>query len=513
MRKFKIIFLAIQILTLFFLPVVYAEKLSDRVKEFTLSNGMRFFIYERHHSPTFAGMIMVKVGSIDERKGETGLAHFFEHMAFKGTTVIGTNDYNKEKVLLEEIDKIGQEMATEYFSLEKAVIPVPYQARDKIQSGIQKKIDSLKKKMSELQAEHKKYVVKEEFSKIYVENGGRYLNASTGYDTTQYFVMLPSNRIELWFMMESERFKYPVLREFYQERDVVAEEKRGRDNDPDSLLWQEFSNISFVLNPYRNPIIGYMNDIQQYNGLKAKNFYNTFYVPNNMVAALVGDIKLDDAKKLAEKYFGDISKSQEPPRQEFVEPEQRAEKRAIIRYDAEPQIIIGYRMPMYSDRENIILDLISSVLSAGESSRLKREIVTNKKLAVNVGCWTNTPGTRFNSLFIIEGLPRHPHTIEELENAIYEHLEKLKTEPVLKYEIEKAINQEEASLYQSSSYAENVFIAMRILRNVISCNDIDNEFKRVEIMKSITPEEIMNVAKKYFTESNRIVGIIQKDKK
>ncbi|MDH5385424.1 MAG: insulinase family protein, partial [Candidatus Aminicenantes bacterium] len=176
----------------FALTSAYAQGFSDKVKEFTLSNGMRFFVYERPQVPTFAGMIMVKVGSVDERKGETGLAHFFEHMAFKGTPVIGTRDYAKEKRILDEMDRFGDELAAEYMKGNQAD---------------EAKIKAFKDKLKELQEEHRKYVVKDEIDKIYSENGGEFLNASTGPDSTQYFVMLPSNRLELWFMIESERFK------------------------------------------------------------------------------------------------------------------------------------------------------------------------------------------------------------------------------------------------------------------------------------------------------------------
>ncbi|MEW6455874.1 MAG: pitrilysin family protein [Acidobacteriota bacterium] len=458
---------------------------------------MKFFIYERHPVPTFAGMIMVKVGSVDERKGETGLAHFFEHMAFKGTPIIGARDYEKEKPILEEMDKVGEELSEEY-------------ARGK--GADQKKMESLREKLRKLQEEHRKYVTKDEMWQIYSENGGRFLNASTGNDTTQYFVMLPSNRLELWFLMESERFKYPALREFYSERDVVAEERRmWEDNDPDGLLWGEFFNVAYILHPYRHPVVGYMEDIQTFTKPKALNFYRTFYIPHNMMAAIVGDVKFDEVKRLAEKYFGDIPKGIEPPRPEFLEPKQRGERRVIVKFDAEPRLRIGYHIPSYAEKDNVILGLISLILSRGDSSRLVRDLITNKKLALRIFSYANDPGVRYPSLFGIYGLPRHPHTPEELEKAIYEHIEKLKTEPVPKEEIEKAINQAEASLYRGLT--SNIFVAIRLLWGALLFGGVDAEFKRVEEMKKVTPEEIMDVAKRIFSESNRTVGVLHRKEK
>lgn len=493
----KPIFLIVLLLVIS--PFILGEGFSGKVKSFTLSNGMRFFVFERHHVPTFAGMIMVKVGSVDEGKGETGIAHFFEHMAFKGTPVIGSKDWEKEKVILDEMDKIGDELAKEY---------------SKEKSGDSKKIEALRARLAELQNEHRKYVEKDEIDRIYSENGGEFLNASTGNDTTQYFVMLPSNRLELWFLIESERFKFPSFREFYSERDVVCEERRMyEDNNPDGFLDEEFYHLTFVLHPYRHSVVGYMEDLLTLTKEKALNFYKKFYIPNNMVAGIVGDVNFEEVKKLAEKYFGDIPSGAEPPRPDFLEPPQKGERRAIVKFEAEPRLQIGFHAPPWSERDNMVLELISYILSRGDSSRLRRDLITNRKMALNVVAYVNDPGVRYPSLFTIYCQPRYPHTPEELERAIYEHLEKLKTEPVPKEEIERALNQAEASLYRSIGFAENVFLAMRILRNVLLFNDIDADFKRVTEMKKITPEEIMSVAKKYFTENNRTVGILLRKEK
>jgi predicted Zn-dependent peptidase len=478
-------------------PSASAQGFADKVKEFTLTNGLRFFVYERPQVPTFAGMIMVKVGSVDERKGETGLAHFFEHMAFKGTSVMGARDYEKEKPILEEMDRIGDDLAAEYLKGDRAD---------------QAKMKDLKDKLKALQEEHRKYVVKDELDKIYSENGGEFLNASTGNDSTQYFVMLPSNRLELWFLIESERFKDLVFREFYSERDVIAEERRmGIDNTPDGLLRDEFSNIAYVLHPYRHTVVGYMEDIQSYTKAKAVNFFKTFYIPNNMVAAVVGDVKLEEVKRLAEKYFGDIPRGADPPRPTELEPEQRGERQVTTWFEAEPRFMMGYHMPGPAEKDNLTLSLASMILSRGSSSRLYRDLVTNKKIAVSV--FASASANRYPALFMIQGQPRHPNTAQDLEKAVLEHLDRLKKEPVTQAEIDKSINQAEAALYRSIGFADNVFLAMRLLRNVIIFDDMDADWKRVEALKKITPEEIMAAANACFTETNRTVGILLRKEK
>jgi predicted Zn-dependent peptidase len=469
-----------------------AQAFSEKVKEFTLSNGLRFFVYERPQVPTFAGMIMVKVGSVDERKGETGLAHFFEHMAFKGTSVMGTRDYAKEKAILEDMDRLGDELAAEYLKGPQAD---------------QAKMKDLRDKLAQLQKQTLAFAVKDELDKIYAENGGEFLNASTSRDSTQYFVMLPSNRLELWFMIESERFKDLVFREFYSERDVIAEERRmSRDNTPDGLLFEQFYSTAFVLHPYRHDVVGYMEDIQSYTKAKAVNFFKTFYTPNNMVAAAVGAVKFDEVKRLAEQYFGDIPRGPDPSRPTEIEPEQRGERRVITRFEAEPRLLMGYHMPGPADKDNLTLSLAGLILSRGSSSRLTRDLVTNKKIAMSVSASAST--ARYPSLFMIAGQPRNPNTAQDLEKAVLEHLDRLKKEPVTQAEIDKSINQAEASLYRSAGFADNVFLAMRLLRNVIIFDDMDADWKRVEAMKETTPEEIMAAANKYFTETNRTVGIL-----
>lgn len=491
MRKF----FPIVIILLFSFHLLPGANFTSKVKTFTLSNGMKFFVYERHQIPTFTGMVMVKVGSADERKGEKGIAHFFEHMAFKGTPIIGTKNFTEEKKILQKIDKIAEAMAEE---------------RKKGDRADDKKAKKLKARFKKLQEEHRQYVAKDEINKIYSENGGKSLNAITSNDTTRFFVMLPANRLELWFLIESERFKYPVLREFYSERDVILEEMRMlNENDPDGLLKRGFYQTAFMCHPYRHPVLGYLEYIQTFTKSKALNFFKTFYIPNNMAAALVGDIKFEEVKRLAVKYFGDMPKGKEPLRAKFIEPKQGGERRVITRYDVEPRIMIGYRMPTYPHKDIAVLDFISILLSGGNSSRLYRDLVTNKKIAARIYSYPHSPGVRYQSLFLITGQPCHPHTAHELENAIYEHLERLKKEPVPKKEIERVINQCEATLY--SGLTNNITLAWRILEGDLLFGDIDAEFKELDKITKITPGEIIDTSRRIFVESNRTVGIISKE--
>jgi predicted Zn-dependent peptidase len=472
--------------------LVYGAGLSQRARSFTLGNGMTFWVYERHQIPTFFGIYMAKTGACDEQVGETGLAHFIEHLSKKGTPLIGTKDYEAEKPILAEMDRVGNELSAE---LDKGAL------RDEARIAV------MRKQLAELQEKHSAYTVKEEYNKIYSENGGRGRNASTGTDTTQYFISLPANRLELWFLMESEKLKNLVMREFYSERDVINEERRmGVENSPSGYLYEQFLNAAFMVHPYRHEVIGHMHDIQTFTKERALNFFRRNYVPNNLMAALVGDVSFAQVQRLAEKYFGDIPRGAEPPRQLDAEPVQNAERRVTVWFDAEPEILIGYRTPGRESRDNVALEMIALVLSAGDSSRFNRDLVQRRQIAFNAYAAANALGERYGSLFQLGGAPRHPHSAPELEKEFYGHLERLKSEPVGEAELRRALNQAEAGLYNGLD--RNLVLAMRILGNSQLFHDVDAEFKRVEQLKTVTAADIMAAAKKYFIETNRTVGIL-----
>ncbi|MDX1387468.1 MAG: pitrilysin family protein, partial [bacterium] len=237
------------------------------VQEVTLDNGMKFLLLRREGAPVFTAYIRVKVGGLDEKAGQTGIAHLLEHMAFKGTSQIGTKDYAKEKVVLAKIEEL---------QLQKR--KARGQARE-----------NLAKQISQLLEEAGEYVIKEEFSKIYQRNGASGLNATTSQDLTSYFVTLPSNKLRLWAYLESNRLQNPVFREFYSERDVVGEERRTRvDDSPFGKLYEAFIRLSFNSSPYRRPTIGYQADIEKLTATQLEEFYRRYYVPSNMVGAIVG---------------------------------------------------------------------------------------------------------------------------------------------------------------------------------------------------------------------------------
>ena len=257
-----------------------------------LDNGLTVVICERPEAPVFSFFTHVDAGSVQDPLGQTGLAHMFEHMAFKGTDKIGTKDYAAEKVALEKVEQAYAAYIAE---------------RDKPVGRDEKKLKDLEKAWKDAVAEADKYVKPNEFPQIVEINGGEDLNANTSDDETNYFYSFPENRLELWAYLESERFLHPVMREFYKERNVVIEERRMRvDSNPIGRLLEQFTTAAFQAHEYHRPTIGWMSDLNSFSATDAKKFFDEYYIPSNMVVTVVGDVKASETMPIIEKYFGRI---------------------------------------------------------------------------------------------------------------------------------------------------------------------------------------------------------------
>lgn len=480
-------------LFLFFKADVFSQNIEDKVVSYTLSNGMKFLLMERGNAPVFTGFIMFKVGSVDENVGETGLAHLFEHMAFKGTDAIGTVDYEKEKPLIEEINSAGAELSDE---LAKSI------RQDTA------RVSELKEKLHTLQARHRGLIKTNEFIETYISNGGSDVNAGTGNDITQYYVSLPSNKLELWMLMESERIKNPVYREFYIERNVVAEERRMRiDTNPFGKLYEEFLGAAFIAHPYGQPIVGWMSDIQSLSVENAKAFRRNYYSPNNAVGAVVGNIDVEETKRYLDKYFGSIPNRGKPKSVRTKEPEQAGTRETAVYFRAQPQMLIGYHKPTLPHYDDYVFDVINGILSEGRTSRLYASLVKEKKVAVAVNTYQGLPGARYDNLFVFHSIPLHPNTNKDVEKAVNEELERLKNEPVGEHELQKVLNQLEAEFVRMLD--SNQGLASMLTYFDVVAGDWKYILRQREMVKKITADDIMRVANKYFTAENKVVGYLE----
>lgn len=471
----------------------HAQGLAERVREHRLANGMKLLLVERHTSPTVAAWIRFRVGSVDERSDERGIAHLLEHMLFKGTKTLGTTNYALEKPLLDKIETVAERLL-----LEKA-------KREKGAAGL---IASLEKELAELEKEAGKYVVKEEFAQIYNRNGGSNYNAYTSKDGTTYLISLPANKLELWAAIESDRMQNPVLREFYTERSVVMEERRrSYEAEPEGKLWETFLASAYNAHPMGQPVIGWMSDIANLTRTKAEGFLRRYYAPNNAIIAIVGDIDPDKTIAMVERYFGHIPPGTPVPPVAVEEPQQQGEKRIEIIGDAGAELMIGFHKPTLPHPDDLVFDVINMLLSDGRTSRLHKKLVVEKQLVAGIGAFS-APGHRYPNLFIISATPQAQHTVAEVEAAIYEELERLKNAPVSQKELQQILNRLE---YEEARQMTSIG---GLARNLTEYEAIAGSWRYLidhrRDVAGVKPEDIQRVAKKYLTRENRIVGFITK---
>lgn len=485
--------LSVILFSLLMVPLVAAASLEERVVEHRLDNGLLLLIVERHEAPVVSAYITMGVGSVHETSETRGVAHLLEHMRFKGTKAIGTTDFAAEEPLLEKIWSLGKQL--DALRLDSQADP--------------EQIAALEKQLNELQQEHKKYVVKDAFAQIYSENGGVGFNAFTSKDLTTYLISLPANKLELWALVESDRMQNSVLREFYTERDVVREERRrSYDTDPGGLLYETLIANAFTVHPYRNPIIGWHSDIANLTLAETRDFMHSYYAPVNTVIALVGDVQAEQAIELVERYFGDIPPGSPVPPVAAAEPPQTGEKRITLNFNAEPHLAIAFHKPTLPHKDDYAFDLLDQVLGQGRTSRLYQALVEEQQLATSVSVY-GAPGSRYANLFVIDAVPRHPHTSAEVERAIYRELDKLKQAPVTASELGKARNR---LVTDQLRYLKGNSGLARLLTSYQSLTgDWRYLTAYAEEIEKLTADDLQEAAQTYFTPQNRTVVYLEKE--
>jgi len=463
-----------------------AVTLADKVSESTLANGLKVLLVDRPGSPTVAAYITIGVGSVHETSATRGAAHLLEHMLFKGTKTLGTTDYAAEKPLLDEIAEVGGRIDELKYRPER-----------------QAEVEQLRRRLAELQQQHKQYVVKDEFSSIYSANGGVGYNAFTSKDLTTYLISLPSNKLELWALIESDRMKNAVLREFYTERDVVHEERRrSYESSPQGMLYETLLASAFKVHPYRDPIIGWHSDIDNLTLAETEDFHRRYYAPINTVITLVGDFDRRQALELIERYFGDIPAGTPVPVVTAVEPPQNGEKRVFIDFDAEPSLAIAFHKPTLPAREDYVFDLLDLVLSGGRTSRLYQTLVVEQQLATSVGTY-GAPGSRYDNLFVISASPRYPHTARELEAAIDKELQRLIDEPVTSDELQQALNRLRTDHLRGMQSNNGLARTLSYYQTVAGDWHYLTEYDAV--VSTITSDEVTQLVRDYLIADNRTV--------
>ncbi len=472
------------------------------VEEVVLDNGMTLLLLPRPGDPNVAAGWVAKVGSVHERPGITGVAHLFEHMMFKGTAAIGTRNVEQDLQIIAELDRVKAALRVEEAALleaerlgriEDAGDPARRSARHR----------ELTDRFEALLARQEELIVKEDFSRTYSGQGASGMNAGTSYDFTLYFVNVPANKLELWFWMESDRLLNPVFREFYAERDVVREERRLRtESTPTGKFQEQFEALFWQSSPYGWPVVGWPSDIEGVTREEALAFFDLYYAPNNLTAALVGDFDPGEAKALAERYFGRLERGDRPPPQPRTrEMPQMAEKRMLAWAETNPQAVVRYHSVPDGHVDEPALVVLGQLLS-GRTGRLYKALVEDQGVATRAS--GGQSGFKFEGMFELRGTAAEGHAPEEVEQALYAEIERLKTEPVDPRELQKVKNQNAASTFRELQ--GNFFLMYSLLmREAYRGWETINSDPR--LYEAVTADDVMRVANTYFEPENRTVAI------
>ncbi len=471
------------------------EAVKKRVKTHVLPNGMKFVVLERHGAPVVSFHIYADVGSVNESYGITGISHLLEHMAFKGSKVVGTLDYAAESKILDQLDSAYEELQREESNLS------PDKAR----------IAELKKEFADLEKQAKEYVVNNEYIDMMIREGDAGVNAYTSYDATQYVNSLPSNRLEFWMAITSDRFLNPVFREFYKERDVVMEERRlGLETRPTGKLLEDFLAMAFKAHPYHHQVIGHMSDLESITRKDVEEYFRRYYAPSNLTVGIVGDVKADEVFRLADLYFSRIPSAPRPDPVRTKEPEQWGERHVAVSAKAQPYLIIGYHTPNARHKDSRALEGLANIIGQGRSSRLFTSLVKDKKIAVAAESISGYPGDKFPNLLVFFAVPAAEKTSAECQLAIEDEIEKIKKESVSKDELEKFKSRSIKNLLDQMD--SNGSMARLLTYSDVILGSYGKLFDQIDEIKALTADDIKRAANRYLVRNNRTIGEIIPEK-
>jgi predicted Zn-dependent peptidase len=459
----------------------------------TLDNGLTVIMVERRDAPVFSYATLVNAGSAQEVPGITGLAHMFEHMAFKGSDRLGTKDWEAEREALARVEET-------YAAYDRA--------RRATTGRDEARVAELEKAWKDAIADADQYIVDNEFSEIVDRAGGVGMNAFTASDMTGYFFSMPSNRFELWAYLESERFRHPVYRQFDKERDVVMEERRMRtESNPFGRIIEQFLATAFIAHPYGFPGVGWPSDLQSFSATDADAFFRTYYVPSNMVVTIVGDVDPKTAWPIVEKYFGRLPKAPEPPLLRTVEPPQIGERTVTLTETSQPIYIEGYHRPPATHPDNATYDVIAMLMSSGRTSRLYRSLVRDSKIAAQASGFNGFPGEKYGNLFTFFAIPTPGNSPDAIGEAIAVEIERIKNEDVSADELQSVKTRVKADLIRGLGSNSGLALQLAIYQTLRG--DWRELFREVEKIDAVTAADVRRVATGTFRSNNRTVAKLE----
>jgi len=479
-----------------------ASHIKMDVKEFHLENGMMFLIVDRPTTPQIACRVAIRAGSALKEMGKTGIAHLLEHMMFKGTKNFGTLDLKRDTELQGRIEEAYQ------------VILAEQEKRNPDQVLIQEKLTE----MDKLRAEVQKIYIPQSFSSQLGKNGAVGVNAFTAKDQTQYIMSVPSDMLEQWFSIVSEQLFEPSWREFYVEKEVVQREWAFRYiNSPGGAAWLDLNATAYSAHPYRNPTIGWKSDMEKYSTSDAIAFHKKYYNPTNAVCVLVGDVRVEEARRLATIYFGRYPKGKRSPEIVTAEPPQHGPRKNIrfLKGARTPLVRIGFHGAPMKTKDFYALDVMTMALSLGRSARITQNII-NQGLAVQA--WAYNPDNRYGGMIILGGSPNEPDEVkrgnltedekrsayikacQSLEDTLIAEVEKMKHELVTDRELKRIKKLNQREFLDRMRNNEELAGTLATMEVQAGWDYLTDYLKRIS---EVTAEEIRAAARKYIRLENQ----------
>jgi predicted Zn-dependent peptidase len=481
------------------------------VEEFTLDNGMTFLLLPRDEQPnTIAAGWLANVGSVNERPGITGISHFFEHMMYKGTSTIGTNDAERDGELRIQQDAVKNRINDliwngQYERFRRGEIDDPWDPAHDTDE-----IKTLRASLRDLQDQHKAVIVESEFDRLYMNEGTSGPNAFTSHEITFYILNLPSNKFELWAWMESDRLIDSVFREFYAERDMVHEERRlNVESTPTGVFQEQFDAMFWQSSPYSWPVIGWPSDLNSYTLEQAQEYFDVYYQPSNLVGVIVGDFDPDVVKPIIRRYFDRLQPGDRPvPPVVTTEVPQLAEKRMVAACECQPQVEVRYHTVPFGHADSYALELMAEVLN-GRTGRLYKALVEELDIASSVSASAGGFGdpSKYAGQFSFQAEVKGEADPLDLEAAWYRELETLKQLPIEDEELQRVKNRVAVDAFRNLQDNFFLMIQLGLYESLGSWEHINTRPRKLQ---AVTSADVRRVARKYFNETNRTVGIYRR---
>ena len=459
-------------------------------KIYTLDNGLKVYMSVNRETPRIQTYIAVNVGGKNDPSETTGLAHYFEHLMFKGTEQFGTSDYAAEKPMLDEIEKLFE---------------VYRQTEDEAErAAIYHQIDSISYEASKL-------AIPNEYDKLMSIIGAKGTNAFTSQDMTVYVEDIPSNEVENWAMIEADRFKHPVIRGFHTELETIYEEKNMSLTSDSRKVSEAMDAALFPHHPYgTQTVLGTQEHLKNPSITNVKNYHKTYYVPNNMAICLSGDFNPDEMVAVIEKYFGDMEPNPSIPKLEF-EPEQPITTPVVKKvYGLEAEnITLGWRLPDATDKSHDVANIVSSILYNGQAGLIDLDLVQQQKV-LSAYAYNNTQPD-YGS-FIVSARPKEGQTLDQVRDLLLEEVAKLRNGDFDEGLIEATVNN--YKMYMMRNYEDNSNRAMLYVMSFINGTSWADEVQMLDRMAMITKQDVVDWANEYLgADSYAVVYKLQGEDK